>query len=191
MKEQTLILIKPDGVRRNLIGKIISRFEETGLKIVGMKMISASEELAKNHYHLDEQWALAVYEKTKKSYEKENKIFPYKNHLEVGEQIQKWNMEFLCESPVVAMVLEGSHAIELARKIIGSTEPRSSLPGTIRGDFASTESYPVADTNKRVMRNLAHASDSVENAKREIALWFSPEEIHRNYKTIHDLLLEK
>jgi nucleoside-diphosphate kinase len=191
MKEQTLVLIKPDGICRGISGKIISRFEETGLKIAGMKMVQVSEKLAENHYLLDEAWALSVYEKTKKNYEKEGKVFPYKDHLETGKTIQSWNMKFLCESPVIAIVLEGAHAIELVRKIVGSTEPRSSLPGTIRGDFASTESYLVSDANKRVMRNLVHASDSLESAKREIALWFSPEEINGNYKTVHDLLLEK
>jgi len=190
MQERTLVLIKPDGVKRGISGKIISRFEDSGLKIIALKFIWADEELAKNHYYLDEEWAKGVYEKTKKNYDKEGKKFPYKNHLEVGKQIQSWNMDFLTEGPVIAIVLEGPHAIELARKMIGSTEPRSSLPGTIRSDFASIESYPVADANKRVMRNLVHASDSVESAKREINLWFSPEEIHSNYKTATQMLLE-
>ena len=98
-------------------------------------------------------------------------------------------MDFLTQGPVVAIVLEGHHAIELARKLIGNTEPRQALPGTIRSDFASTESYPLADTKSRVLRNLVHASDSIENAKREISLWFSPEELH-SYKNIHDLSLD-
>ena len=152
-------------------------------------MVFADKELAKNHYFLDEEWAKSVYEKTKKSYDKEGKKFPYKNHMDVGKTIQKWNMDFLTQGPVVAIVLEGHHAIELARKLIGNTEPRQALPGTIRSDFASTESYPLADTKSRVLRNLVHASDSIENAKREISLWFSPEELH-SYKNIHDLSLD-
>ena len=172
MKERTLVLIKPDGVMKSISGKIISRFEESGLKIIGMKMVCTNEELAKNHYFLDEKWAKEVYEKTKKGYDRERKEFPYKDHLDIGSTIQKWNMEFLREGPVIAVVFEGPHAIEIVRKIIGSTEPLSSAPGTIRGDFASVESYAVADSGKRVLRNLAHASDSQETAKREINFGF-------------------
>ena len=191
MKDRTLVLLKPDAVKKSVTGKIISRFEDAGLKSIAMKMIFVDKELAENHYFLDETWARGIYEKTKAGYEKDGKNFPYKNHLDIGKTIQKWNMEFLMEGPVVAIVLEGPHAIEIVRKIVGSTEPRASQPGTIRSDFASVESYSVADEGKRVLRNLIHASDSNETAKREIALWFSPEEIHSNYKTVHEMLLEK
>ena len=191
MKERTLVLIKPDGVKRSISGKIISRFEESGLKIIGMKMIWANKELAENHYFLDEDWAKEIYKKTKAGYDKDGKNFPYKDHMDIGKTIQSWNMDFLMEGPVIAIIFEGPHAIELVRKMIGSTEPRSSMPGTIRGDFASVESYAVADEGKRVLRNLIHASDSNETAKREIALWFSLEEIHSDYKTTHEMLLEK
>ena len=191
MKERTLVLIKPDGVMKSISGKIISRFEESGLKIIGMKMVWTNEELAKNHYFLDEKWAKEVYEKTKKGYDREGKEFPYKDHLDIGSTIQKWNMEFLKEGPVIAVVFEGPHAIEIVRKLIGSTEPLSSATGTIRGDFASVESYAVADSGKRVLRNLAHASDSQETAKREINLWFSADELHSNYNTVHEMLVDK
>jgi len=183
--QKSLVLIKPDGVKRCIIGRIISRLEETGLKICAMKMIWADENLAKNHYKLDEEWAKNVFNKTKASYEKEGKKLPYKDHMDLGLTIQKWNMNFLKEGPVIAMVIEGPHAIELIRKIVGSTEPRQAAPGTIRGDFASIESYAVADNKKRVIKNLIHASDSEENGKREIALWFSPNEVH-SYKNVHD-----
>lgn len=189
-KERTLVLLKPDTVRRSLAGKIISRFEDAGLKVVAMKMVWADKSLAEKHYFLDEDWAKKVFEKTKAGYEKEGKEMKYKTHMELGKTIQSWNMNFLLEGPVIAIVLEGNHAIELVRKMIGSTEPRQAAPGTIRGDFATTESYAVADANSRVMRNMTHASDSPETAKREISLWFSPKEIH-SYKTAHDLLTEK
>ena len=181
MIERTLMLIKHDGVARGLVGNIISRIENIGLKIIATKMIWADEELAKNHYHLDETWAKNLFEKTKAVYDKEGKKFPYKTHLEIGKQIQSWNMKFLQEGPVIAIVIEGPHSIEIIRKIIGSTEPRQASPGTIRGDFAMIESYVLADAKQRVLRNLVHASDSKENAEREIALWFSPNEIH-SYK---------
>ncbi len=191
MAEKTLVLIKPDAVKKSISGKILSKFEDAGLKIVGIKMMWADENLARNHYYLDETWAKSVYEKKKKSCEALGKEFPCTDPMEVGREIQNWNMEFLMEGPVIAMVLEGPSAIEIVRKMVGSTEPKSSAPGTIRGDFASTESYGLADYEKRVLRNLVHASDSPENAKREIALWFNIDELHSNYKTIHDFLLRE
>jgi len=185
-KERTLVLLKPDAVGRGIIGKIITRFEETGLKLAAIKMIWANEEIAKKHYPLDEEWAKKTHAKSKDSYEKEGKEYPYKDYMDLGNNLQKWLVNFLTEGPIVGMVLEGYHAIELVRKMIGSTEPRQALPGTIRGDFASTESYAITDKQERVLRNLVHASDSVVNAEREIALWFSKDEIH-NYKKAFDI----
>lgn len=184
MIEKTLVLLKHDSVCRGLVGKIITRFEETGLKITAMKMIWPDEKLAKNHYFLDAQWAQNVFDKTKVGYEKDNKPFPYKDAMQLGEQIQRWNMNFLREGPVIAIVIEGPHAIEIVRKMVGSTEPRSSPPGTIRGDFAMIESYAIADKQGRVLRNLIHASDSWDSANREIALWFQSNEIHSYSKEL-------
>jgi len=184
VKEKTLVLIKHDGVIRSLIGKIISRFEETGLKIVGLKMLWADEELAKKHYKLDPEWAKNVFEKTKITREKEGQPFPYKDSMEFGSLIQQWNADFLKEGPVVAIVIEGPHAIEIVRKMVGNTEPRQAPPGTIRGDYAMVESYALANDKNRTMRNLVHASDSKETADREIPLWFSPKEIHSYSKEL-------
>lgn len=182
--EKTLVLLKHDSISRGLVGKIITRFEEIGLKIIAMKMILPDENLAKNHYQLDEEWAKNVFDKTKASYEKDKKDFPFKSHMEFGGQIQSWNMQFLREGPIIALVLEGSHSIEIVRKLVGSTEPKSSPPGTIRGDYAMMESYAVADSKNRVMRNLIHASDSVKSADREIALWFTAKEIQSYSKDL-------
>lgn len=176
--EQTLILLKHDSVQRGIIGKILTRFEDAGFKIRGIKMVWASEELAKKHYTIDEIWTNQLFEKTKAGYDKEGKKMPYKTPHELASTIQNWNMKFLREGPVIAIVLEGPHATEIVRKMVGSTEPRQSVPGTIRGDFAITESYALADAKKRVMRNLIHASDTYPNAKREIALWFDNAELH-------------
>jgi len=185
MQQRTLVLLKPDSVKRHLIGKIISRFEDTGLKIIGMKMVWADEKLAEAHYKFDEEWIKSVYEKTRSVYEKEGKEMPYKEPHELGKIIQRRNMNFITEGPVIALILKGPHAIELVRKMIGATEPRSAVSGTIRGDFASVESYPIADADSRVVRNLVHASDSPENAELEIKLWFKPEEIYE-HKTVYD-----
>lgn len=175
--ERTLVLIKPDGVKRGITGKIISRFEDTGLKIIAMKMTWINEEYAKRHYVLDDEWAKGVFEKTKAAFEKENMPMKHKTHLEMGEDIQKKNVTFLTEGPIIAIILKGPHAIEIVRKMIGNTEPRQAIPGTIRGDFSSIESYSVAYTEGRVIRNLIHASDSQASAEREIELWFKKEEI--------------
>jgi len=102
---------------------------------------------------------------------------PEKDHIELGEKIQTYLVKFLTESPVVAMVVEGENAIEEVRKMLGATEPKSAEPGTIRGDLAPEESYQLADSEKRAIKNLVHASDSVENANREISHWFSESEL--------------
>lgn len=175
--EQTLVLIKPDGVRKNLSGKIIARFEEAGLKIKAVKLIQASQELVANHYPLDEEWAKSVFAKTKTAYEKLGKPMKFSSHLKLGKEIQSRLQKFLLEGPVIALVVEGDNAIEKVRNLIGHTEPKQAAPGTIRKDFAPDESYEVADKEKRALYNLVHASDSKETAKREISLWFNQKEL--------------
>lgn len=177
MIEKTLILVKHDGVLKGLIGEIIKRLENLGLKIVGLKMVWADEKLAFNHYKVTKEWATDVFTKTKNTYEKQGKKFEFSEPMEYGKMIQSWNIGFLKEGPVVAIVAQGPHAVELVRKIVGSTEPRQAIPGTIRGDY-SFESYQISDSKKRPVRNLVHASGSVDEAKREISLWFKKEELH-------------
>ena len=159
MIERTLVLIKPDGVERGLIGKIISRFEDPGLKIIAMKMVWVDKNFAKKHYTED----LAKRR---------------------GEEVRNMMVNFITEGPVVALILEGVNAIENVRKIVGTTEPKSSLPGTIRGDFCHV-SYSYADSKKIVVKNIIHASSSKEDAENEIKLWFKKDEIH-NYTNVHD-----
>jgi nucleoside-diphosphate kinase len=184
LTEQTLVLLKPDTIQRNLIGKIITRFEDLGLKIIALKMTYPSEEILKKHYHIDETWARQVYEKTLESHKRENRPFNFKEPMELASSLQLKNIHLLMECPVIAIVLEAPNAIEITRKIIGSTEPKQAQPGTIRGDFASLESYALSSSKNRAVRNLVHASDTEENAKREISLWFKPEEIHSYTKEL-------
>lgn len=184
MIQRTLVLIKPDGVQRALIGRIIQRFEDVGLKIVGMKLVCIDKNFAEKHYPLDDEWAKTAYEKTKISYEKIGKELKYKNYMELGTDVQLKNINFLCEGPVLAMVLEGVHSIELVRKMIGNTEPKQALPGTIRGDFSHT-SYIYSDKKGTAAKNLVHASSDSNVAEKEIDLWFKPEELH-SYKNVHD-----
>lgn len=158
MIEKTLVLLKPDSVQRGLIGEIISRFEKIGLKIVGMKMVFVTKDLAGKHYFDIEQ-----------------------RH---GKKVFDNNVKFLTEGPIIAMCLEGVHAIEIVRKMVGSTEPKSALPGTIRGDYSHV-SYDYADSKNIVTKNLIHASSSKEDAKRELELWFKKEELH-SYNTVHE-----
>lgn len=178
MKERTLVLVKHDGVERHLIGEIIKRLERTGLKIIAMKMLHTNDELAKNHYEVSKEWATNLFNKTKETYEKQGKKFKFKDAMDYGKMIQDWNIKFLKEGRIVAVVLEGPHAIEIARKIVGHTEPRQANPGTIRGDFIY-ESYNLADSEKRNVRNLVHASGDVKEAEREINLWFNESELCR------------
>lgn len=159
MIERTLVLIKPDAVQRGLVGDIIKRFECAGLKIVGMKMRWADRAFALNHYTED----LAKRR---------------------GEKVREQNIEFITSGPVVAVCLEGINSIENVRRLVGSTEPKSAAPGTIRGDY-SHMSYAHADKSGVVIKNVIHASSDENDAKHEIALWFNKEELH-TYKTVHE-----
>ena len=168
--EETLVLIKPEGVSRGLIGEIVSRIERAGLQIVGMKMMQVSRDLAEKHYPLTEEWYNNVYTKTKAFMDKKG-IPMDETPLELGQKIQSWLVNHITEGPIIAMVVRGNCAVESMRKLAGHTEPRQALPGTIRGDY-STDSYSLADKEKRAIRSIIHASDAVETAKKEIALWF-------------------
>lgn len=158
MIEQTLVLLKPDAVQRSLIGEIISRFEKVGLKIIGIKMVHASKELTSKHYS--------------------------DVKTRVSEKVFNNNVKFLSEGPVIAMCLEGIHAIEIVRKMVGPTEPKAALPGTIRGDYAHV-SYSHADAKNIVVKNLIHASSNKDDAKKEIDLWFKKDELF-SYNLLHE-----
>ena len=150
--QRTLVLLKPDAVERGLLGEIISRFERVGLKIVGMKMVWPDEETALKHYTED----LAIRR---------------------GEHVRKLMVDMLVSGPVVAIALEGIESVELVRKMVGGTEPKSAAPGTIRGDYSHV-SYKHADAKKTGIYNLVHASGTAEEAIQEIQVWFDPEELH-------------
>lgn len=176
MKEKTLVLIKPDAVQRGLVGEVIKRFEQTGLKLIGMKMVYASKELAGRHYADDEQWLKSVGDKASKAArERGEKV--KETPLQIGKRIRMQLMEYISMSPVVAVVIEGHNAIATVRKIIGPTSPEFAPPGTIRGDY-SHETYVMADTKGRPIQNLIHASESRSEAEREIKVWFTPHELH-------------
>ena len=171
MSERTLVLVKPDGVKRGLIGEIIMRIERTGLKVAALKMTAANQKILDEHYQTSEEWARGVFEKAKTSFESQGKNFAHSDHMKYGNLIQKWNKDFLKEGPIVAIVFEGPHSVDIVRKIVGATDPHKAQPGTIRGDFLF-ESVSMANEQNRSVRNLVHASGTMDEAEREIKLWF-------------------
>jgi len=177
--ERTLFMIKPDGVKRNLIGESIKRVEDSGLKVVAMKMVQATKDQANRHYPSekeDKSWFLGVAEKAKKGYEEKGMKWKYKDDMEYGRMIKSFLVDFITSGPVVAMVVEGPNAISMVRKLSGATEPRSAQPGTIRGDYG-IDSYDMANTLNRAVKNVIHASSSREDAEKEIKVWFKKDEI--------------
>lgn len=185
--ERTLILIKHDGMQRGLVGEIVGRFERKGLKIAAMKMLHPTEELADKHYVMTEAWIKKLAGLTRKAADEKNEKIDMTDE-EIAGRVKGWNMKYLTEGPIIAIVFEGYHAIEIGRKISGPAEPRSAPLGTVRGDF-SVDSYDMADVLQRPTRNLMHASGNKEEADNEIPLWFSESEIFdyekEDWKVMH------
>lgn len=156
MIQRTLVLVKPDGVRRGLTGEILSRLQKPGLKLISLKMVTADRELAGKHYTYEDIGA------------------------KWGDEVRNRLLDYLVVGPVVATVFEGSSCIEVVRKIAGATEPRLAAPGTIRGDYCH-HSFQHCTAAGKAVQNVIHASSNEEDAKREIALWFKEDEIHSSY----------
>jgi len=166
LQERTLIIFKPDSVQRGIVGEILSRFEKAGFKIVGAKMLKPDYD----HYF--------------KHYEDIGKMVSRR-----GKKVFDITLEMMNEGPVIAFVLEGVEVVALVRKMVGATEPKSALPGTIRGDYAHM-SFAHADKHEVGIPNILHASGDVEEAKAEIAHWFSEEELF-DYETVHEKFTQK
>ena len=186
MIERTLVLLKPDAVQRALIGEILSKFERTGFKVIGLKMVSATKDVAGEHYADDEAWLTSVGEKSKKAAEKKGTKVS-ESPKEIGQRVRQQLIEFITMSPTVAIALEGHDVINKVRTIVGDTAPNKAAPGTIRGDLAF-DSYGLADVSGRPIQNLIHASDSTESAKRELDIWFKKDELHP-YQRVDEALL--
>ena len=185
-KERTLVLLKPDAVQRSLIGEIIGRFERTGLKIAAMKFLVPTEEQAYNHYVKNEAEIEALGNRSIEG-KKKSGMETSETPKELGKKIIGRLVAFLSAGPVVALVLEGNRAIAITRKMVGSTEPLQSDMGTIRGDY-TIDSYAMADGDDRSVRNLVHASSSLEDSDYEIKVWFDKDEII-DYKNAFDRIL--
>lgn len=175
--ERSLVLAKPDALQRGLVGELISRCERIGMKLVAIKMVRPTAPDADKHYNLTEEWGKAVFNKAKAGYEEQGKEFPYESWEEYSKFIKDGLIEYLQAGPIVAMVWEGVGAVKLIRKLVGKTDPYSSEPGTYRGDYA-IDSFNMANEQNRPIRNLVHASGEVDEAKHEIGVWFTEEELH-------------
>jgi len=189
--ERTVVLVKPDGVQRGLIGEVISRLEKRGLKIIALKMTKPSLEHIDNHYPKDEAWIERLGEKGFKVFD-EYGIDPKdkmgtNDKKEAGKMVRKWLVDYLTEAPVVGMIIEGVHAIDMVRKLAGNTLPSKAEIGTIRGDF-SVDSPAAANLEGRAIKNIVHASENVEEAEHEINHWFSQEDIFTYKRSDHTVM---
>ena len=174
-EEKTFLMIKPDGVRKGLVGEIIKRIEQRDLKIVAIEMFHATAEQIDGHYPKAEAWISRLGDKTLSTYEKYGidavKELGTSNNFEIGTMVRGWLIDYMASAPMVRMVIQGVHAIDMVRKISGPTLPVNADMGTIRGDF-SVDSPAIANTEKRAVMNLVHASETPEEAAHEIKYWF-------------------
>ena len=185
-QERSLVLLKPDTVQRSLVGEVIKRFENTGLKISAMKMIVPTEAQLLTHYNKDDSWYQRKGEGIVAELTAQGKEIN-KEPLEYGKDIIRTIVHYMTAAPVVAMILEGNKAVSVVTKIVGTTEPSTSDVGTIRGDY-TLDSYSHATFENRAVRNLVHQSESPEEAEREIVIWFKDEEI-MNYATAQERIM--
>ncbi len=185
-QERTFVILKPDTVQRSLIGEVIKRFEQTGLKCTAMKMFVPDEERLVQHYNKTEEWFL------KKGTNVVNDLMSQglpitKEPIEYGRDIIRTIVKYMTAGPVVAMVWEGNQAVNVVMKIVGTTEPATSDVGTLRGDY-TIDSYGHASYENRAVRNLIHCSDAVSEAEREIAIWFTEDDV-MTYTTAQERIM--
>lgn len=185
-------MVKPDGIRRGLAGEIIRRIEQRGLKIIACSMFSPSRTQIDKHYPKDPKWIRRIGEKTMGTYAKYG-IDPKKelgtDDLEkIGRIVREWILDYMTSGPILKMAIEGVHAIDMVRKLCGNTIPSNAELGSIRGDF-SADSPAAANAGKRAIHNLIHASETPEEAKHEISLWFKPAELHPYRRIEEELML--
>lgn len=183
-EERTLVLVKPDGVMRGLSGEVINRIERRGLKVIALKMVQVDEKHLEKHFPSDPEWIKRLGTKTMKTFDeyKVNPLDHYESadHAHIGGKVRESLFKYMVSGPIVAMVVEGIHAIDMVRKLAGNTLPVFAEMGTIRGDY-SVDSPAVANVEGRAIKNIMHASENPEEAANEIKLWFTKDEIH-SYK---------
>ncbi len=181
-EEKTFVLIKPDGVRKGLVGEIINRFERRDLKVIALEMYQPTKSEMDNHYPKDEKWLNRIGERTSATYEKyghdPKRDFGTTDTLRIGKEVRKWLIDFMISAPVVKMVVQGPHAVDMVRKIVGPTMPYLAPMGTIRGDY-SADSAISANIEKRAIYNLIHASETPQEAAHEIKHWFGKKPVYK------------
>jgi nucleoside-diphosphate kinase len=174
-EEKTFVMIKPDGVRKGLIGEIIKRFEQRDLKIVALEMFQPTFKEMDQHYPKDEKWLKRIGERTTATYTKYGhdikRDFGTTDLLKIGKTVRSWLVNYMTSAPLVKMVVQGVHAVDMIRKIVGPTMPYLAEMGTIRGDY-SADSAISANIEKRAIYNLIHASETPEESEHEIKHWF-------------------
>jgi nucleoside-diphosphate kinase len=184
-EEKTYVMLKPDGVRKGLIGEVIKRFEQRDLKIVALEMFMPTKEQISGHYPKDEAWIRRLGQKSLTTYEKYGadplKELGSKDELEIGKMVRQWLVDYMTSAPLVRMVVQGIHAVDVVRKIAGPTLPYKAEVGTIRGDF-SIDSPLLANSEKRAVANILHASETPEEAQHEIEYWFGKKAEMFHYK---------
>jgi nucleoside-diphosphate kinase len=185
-QERSLVLLKTDAVQRSLVGEIVKRFEQTGLKISALKMVEATEKQLLSHYSKDDAWYLKKGEGIVIELKEQGKEVD-REPIESGKDIIRTVVKYMMASPIVALVFEGNKAVSVVTKIVGSTEPSTSDVGTIRGDY-TVDSFGHATYENRAVRNLVHQSESPEEAEREIKIWFADEEIMK-YTTAQERIM--
>lgn len=185
-QERSLVLLKPDAVQRSLMGEIIKRFEQTGLKVAAMKMFMAEEKQLLAHYNKDDEWFQRKGERVVEDLKTAGMEIT-KEPIEYGRDIIRTIVHYMTAGPVVGMVVEGNQAVAVVTKIVGTTEPATSDVGTIRGDY-TVDSYGHSAYEDRAVRNLVHQSESPEEAEREIAIWFDEKEIMQ-YATAQERIM--
>jgi len=190
-QQRTLVLVKPDGVKRGLVGEVLKRVERRGLKLIAVKMVQVDRTHLEKHFPSDPEWMARLGDKGLKTFAEYN-LDP-KEHMgtddrvEIGRRVKESLFEYMISGPIVAMVVEGLHAIDMVRKLAGNTLPVFAEMGTVRGDF-SVDSPAVANIEGRAIHNIMHASETPEEAENEIDLWFRPEEIHDYKRAEEDIM---
>ncbi len=183
-EEKTFLMIKPDGVRKGLIGEIIKRLEQRDLKIVALEMFHATKEQIDAHYPKDEKWITRLGEKTASTFQKYGydleKEYGTTDLFVIGTNVRGWLIDYMVSAPMVRMVVQGLHSVDMVRKIAGQTLPFMAEMGTIRGDY-SIDSPALANKEKRAVMNLVHASETPKEAAHEIEFWFGKRDAY-SYK---------
>lgn len=191
-EERTFMMVKPDGIRRGLAGEIMRRIEQRGLKIIACSLAAPKRAEIEKHYPKDAKWIRRVGEKTLSTFAKyglnPKKEIGTDDMEKIGRIVREWLLDYMTSGPILKMVIEGVHAIDMVRKLCGATVPLNAELGSIRGDF-SADSPIAANSAMRAIHNLVHASENEAEANHEIKLWFKSADLHSYRRVEEELML--